>query len=87
MRRTGYALLVVGFIGLLTGVFLVRPMARSIVLSHYDQTASERSFTRERVQQEIRGPVFELADLMPWFLLPGAMMLVGAFCLDQPRKS
>ncbi len=86
MRLFGYALLSIGFIWLLLGACLVRPRARAIVSQHYEQVARQESFTLEQVQRHIREPVFELVDSMPWFALPGALMLAGGICLDRAKR-
>jgi hypothetical protein len=86
MRKLGYALLSTGFVWLLWCSLSIRPLARAIVVRHYEQLAGKESFTSEHVWQNIRTSTFELVDAIPWILPAAGLMLVGGILLDRANR-
>ena len=86
MRKIGYALLSTGFVWLLWCSLSIRPLARAIVVRHYEQLAGKETFTSEQVRQSIRTSTFELVDAIPWILPAAGLMLVGGILLDRAYR-
>jgi hypothetical protein len=86
MRKSGFALLILGFLWLVYCATSIRPLARSIVVRQYDQLAKQKSFSLEQVQQNIRDPMFRLVDSIPWILPPAVLMLAAGILLDRAKK-
>ena len=86
MRKIGYPLLSIGFVWLLWCSLSIRPLARAIVVRHYELLAGKETFTSEQVRQNIRTSTFELVDAIPWILPAAALMLVGGILLDGANR-
>jgi len=86
MRKIGYALLSIGFVWLLWCSLSIRPLARAIVIRHFEQLAGKETFTSEQVRQNIRTSTFELVDAIPWVLPAAGLMLVGGILLDRAHR-
>lgn len=91
MRTFGYLLVVAGFIWLvfLQTVQLSHGGVRSVVRAEYAKVdnGGRTSIPTREVTELIRDTAVRCYDSQPLFLLPGAVMLVGAFLIGRRRSN
>ena len=87
MRQIGLTLLLIGFAALCWFSLFSHPIARSIIVSHYDHLPkASDTFSREDVQREIRDSTFDSLRYCRALIVPGVMMLAGGLLLGIERR-
>src|SRR4051812_9081359 len=87
MRIVGFILLFGGFVWLSWAAFSIRPIARAVVVAHYDRLpkSADAIYSREDVQREMRETTVDAILRYPSFMFPGTTMLAGGLLLAFTR--
>lgn len=88
MRIVGFLSLFGGFAWLCYSAFSVRPIARAVVVAHYERLpkAPDATYSREDIQKEMRETTFDAIQRCPSFMYPGITMLAGGLLLAFSRR-
>ena len=88
MRKLGFLLLMIGFSWLSFTAAAMRPIARSIIVQHYDRLPRQPDtrFSIEDVQREMREVAFDSVDHIRFVFIASCMMLTGGLFLAFAKR-
>ena len=88
MRVAGFLLLLGGFAWHCWSAFSLPPIARAVLVSHYDRflPAPGVTYSREDVKRAMREVTIEVVERGPSYVYPGMAMLGGGLFLAFARK-
>jgi hypothetical protein len=86
MRKTGYILLILGFLRLAWVSFAIDALPRPLTHRDDESFQSTNSYSGEQLRKMVVGVLVDYHRLIPSVILPAALMLVGGVLLDQAAR-
>ena len=86
MRKTGYTLLILGFVWVTFFAVEATPVARAMIGQHRQKASAQKSYSREDVEVAFTEAANEFSIFVTPVFVGGLMMLVGGIILDKAGK-
>jgi hypothetical protein len=83
MRVFGYCLIIFGFLWICFWQLEIQPIARAVVLHHYDLLPKQQSFSLDEVRNAMRDTTYDFSEHIRKFYIGAIFMLGGGVIIDR----